>query len=100
MLELGQRSASLHASLVRDLEQAKIDLVFTAGRDETPARRPVAENARCHASAPLPCAPWSRRQLQPGDVITVKGSYGSHMRDVVAALTDPDNAPPQAANGN
>ncbi len=101
MLELGQRSASLHASLVRDLEQAKIDLVFTAGAEMKHLRDALSAEMRGgHAVSAAALAPMVKAALKPGDVITVKGSYGSHMRDVVAALTDPDNAPPQAANGN
>ncbi|MEE1569239.1 MAG: UDP-N-acetylmuramoyl-tripeptide--D-alanyl-D-alanine ligase, partial [Alphaproteobacteria bacterium] len=59
-----------------------------------------AEMRGGHAVSAAALAPMVKAALKPGDVITVKGSYGSHMRDVVAALTDPDNAPPQAANGN
>jgi len=101
MLELGKRSAPMHASLARDLEQAKIDLVFTAGTQMKHLRDALPEGMRGgHAASAAALAPMVKAALKPGDVITVKGSYGSRMRDVVAALKDTGDAPPQAVNGN
>ena len=88
MLELGADSASLHAGLAQPLLDAKADLVFTVGKDMAaldaalPAKRRGghADNAETMAEPLL-------KRLKPGDVVTIKGSYGSRMRVVVAALT-------------
>ena len=53
-----------------------------------------------HAASAAALAPMVKAALKPGDVITVKGSYSSRMRDVLAVLKDMDNAPPQAVNRN
>ncbi len=101
MLELGKRSAPMHAGLARDLEKANIDLVFTAGTQMKHLRDALpAEMRGGHAANAAALAPMVKAALKPGDVITVKGSYGSRMRDVVTALKDANNASPQAVNGN
>ena len=101
MLELGERSALLHAGLARDLEKAKIDLVFTAGKEMRHLRDALQTEMRGgHAASAAALAPMVKAALKPGDVITVKGSYGSRMRDVLAVLKDMNNTPPQAINRN
>ncbi|MEQ1617602.1 MAG: UDP-N-acetylmuramoyl-tripeptide--D-alanyl-D-alanine ligase [Terricaulis sp.] len=87
MLELGPEERSYHAGLAAPLEQAGIDLVFAAGPRMAalvealpPARRGgYAENA--DALAPLIAG-----ALRAGDIVLVKGSNGSRMSRVVAAL--------------
>jgi UDP-N-acetylmuramoyl-tripeptide--D-alanyl-D-alanine ligase len=87
MRELGERGPALHADLADLLVAAGIDLVFTAGplmrhlHDALPAAlqgawRPGAAGLL----QPLIDA------LQPGDTITVKGSLGSRMADIVKPL--------------
>jgi UDP-N-acetylmuramoyl-tripeptide--D-alanyl-D-alanine ligase len=88
MLELGADAARLHADLAGPLRDAGVDLVFTVGEtmralhDVLPARR-----RGDHAATAAVVAEIIGRRLRRGDVVMVKGSYGSRMRDVVARLT-------------
>jgi UDP-N-acetylmuramoyl-tripeptide--D-alanyl-D-alanine ligase len=87
MLELGPDERAYHAGLAQPLEQAGIDLVFAAGprmaalMETLPASRRggYAENA----DALIPVIAGS---LRSGDIVLVKGSNGSKMSRVVAAL--------------
>ncbi|MGH7013114.1 MAG: UDP-N-acetylmuramoylalanyl-D-glutamyl-2,6-diaminopimelate--D-alanyl-D-alanine ligase [Stellaceae bacterium] len=88
MLELGADAARLHAELTGPLQDAGVDLVFTVGEgmralyDALPARRRGA-----HAATAAEMAETTARRLKGGDVVMVKGSYGSRMRDVIARLS-------------
>lgn len=88
MLELGTDAARLHVELADPLRDANVDLVFTAGEamralyDALPARRRGA-----HAMTAAAMADAIVHRLKNGDVVMVKGSYGSRMRDVIARLT-------------
>jgi len=87
MLELGAGAESFHRDLAPAIERARIDLVFTAGPlmaalDEAlPAPRRGA-----HAERSTDLAIPLTRALKPGDVVMVKGSFGSKMGAVVEAL--------------
>jgi UDP-N-acetylmuramoyl-tripeptide--D-alanyl-D-alanine ligase len=89
MLELGPKAASMHAELAADLSANKVDLLFGAG----PLTRALYE------AAPAPMrAAWTERSsdltekvvrtLRAGDIAMVKGSNGSRMAPLVAALRD------------
>ncbi|MGH7000946.1 MAG: UDP-N-acetylmuramoyl-tripeptide--D-alanyl-D-alanine ligase, partial [Stellaceae bacterium] len=88
MLELGADSARLHAELADPLRDAGIDLVFTVGDamralyDALPARLRGA-----HATTVAAMADAVVHRLKNGDVVMVKGSYGSRMRDVITRLS-------------
>jgi len=105
MLELGAEAEALHRALAAPLDKQGIDLVFACGPAMTalfealpPARRGA------HAADSQSLAPLVAGALRPGDVVLVKGSLGSRMARVVAALQALDEtasaALPQAANGN
>ncbi len=87
MLELGAFARAEHESLADDAA-GSADLVFCSGEmmrvlfDRLPASRRGA-----HAADAARLAPLVQAALRPGDVVLVKGSYGSRMRDVVATLT-------------
>lgn len=87
MRELGAEAPALHAGLAPDLVAAGADLVFTAGtlmralHDSLPpalagAWRPSAQDL----------LPLIVETLKPGDIVTVKGSLGSRMADIVKPL--------------
>lgn len=87
MLELGADSRELHAGLHEAVAKAGIDLVFTAGSqmeslfDALPGELRGGHEANAAAlSNTLP------KRLGPGDIVMVKGSNGSRMMDVVAAI--------------
>jgi UDP-N-acetylmuramoyl-tripeptide--D-alanyl-D-alanine ligase len=89
MLELGADGAAMHAELVSDLEADHVDLLFGAGPltralyDAAPASMRAAWAERSEGlAAELAAA------LRGGDVVMVKGSNGSRMGPLVAALRE------------
>jgi UDP-N-acetylmuramoyl-tripeptide--D-alanyl-D-alanine ligase len=87
MLELGAESRHLHAALAQPLVQCGADLVFTLG-DEMRALDDALPAARRggHADGVGTLASLLRERLRAGDVVTVKGSHGSKLYELVAAL--------------
>lgn len=87
MLELGTQAADMHRDLSVPLEQARVDLVFAAG----PHMRALFEalpgprrGAWAATAAEIEAAVLD--EVRPGDVVMVKGSLGSKMGPIVAAL--------------
>ncbi len=87
MLELGPDAAALHAGLWEPIDAAGVDLVFASGSNMARLFERVPESRRgawAPASAglegPLLAA------LKPGDAVMVKGSNGSKMGLLVAAM--------------
>jgi UDP-N-acetylmuramoyl-tripeptide--D-alanyl-D-alanine ligase len=89
MLELGPEAAAIHAELAADLSANNVDLLFGAG----------ALTRALFDAAPAPMrAAWTERSsdltdevartLRGGDIAMVKGSNGSRMGPLVAALRD------------
>ncbi len=87
MLELGKQAKRAHAGLADPITDAKVDLVFACGPlmenlwDALPARR---RGAYADNSAEL--AERVAEEVSPGDVVMIKGSFGSRMVRVVDAL--------------
>jgi len=90
MLELGQQGPALHAASGLAAAEAGLDLVAgVQGNAEYLAA------AACKGGVPslfLPDAEsagrWLKQNLQPGDVVLVKGSRGVHLERAIAALTE------------
>jgi UDP-N-acetylmuramyl-tripeptide synthetase len=101
MLELGEQSTQLHASLAEPLGRRAIDLVFTAGPLMTALQERLPKSQRGgHAASSDELAPLVCAQVRDGDVVMVKGSAGSRMGRVVQALLAMADAPKRAANGD
>ncbi len=89
MLELGAEGAAMHAALAADLAANHVDLLFGAGPltralyDAAPEAMRAAWAERSSA-----LAEEVARALRAGDVAMVKGSNGSRMGPLVAALRE------------
>ena len=89
MLELGEESGERHAELAEAIQRAGIDLVFTTGTEMRHLRVALpVERRGAHAYDSAGLAPLVCNAVRPGDVVTIKGSAGSRMRVVLAALKD------------
>jgi len=89
MLELGERSAELHAGLAEAVEGAGVDALYVSGSmmqhlwDATP---PHLRAARVEDPRELP--DMLKSDLRAGDVVMIKGSLGSRMMPVARALRE------------
>jgi UDP-N-acetylmuramoyl-tripeptide--D-alanyl-D-alanine ligase len=87
MLELGEAAPALHRELKEPLLSARIDRAFLVGTEMAAldAVLPHALRGGLWRSADE-AIPALIRFLQPGDVVTVKGSYGVRTGRIVEAL--------------
>lgn len=102
MLELGEQSAALHAALAQPIVDHSVDLVFCAG----PAMRNLWEALPSsrrggYATDSTALEPQVLDAVSGGDVIMIKGSFGSKMTPIVKALQRKyaPRAPMTAAQG-
>jgi len=87
MLELGPTAPELHAGIGVAIREHGTDLVFASGPMMRHLWENVAESRRGgYAGSSSEIAEQVARAVRPGDVIMIKGSYGSRMRVVVDAL--------------
>ena len=87
MLELGAEGANLHADLAPSLEKNRVDLLIGAG----PLTKALIERApnstrTLWGATSADIAAAALEEMRPGDVVMVKGSNGSRMGPIVAAL--------------
>jgi UDP-N-acetylmuramoyl-tripeptide--D-alanyl-D-alanine ligase len=87
MLELGDASERFHRELLRSLESAKVDRVFLVGDAVAALHQALPERMR---GGMWPSAdgaiPALRHFLEPGDVVTVKGSRATRVSKIVEYL--------------
>lgn len=91
MLELGSQAAALHRKIGRAVGDARIDWLFVAGTFATA----VADGAmdrqmdgdRIFTGTKEAIIDRLNHQLQPGDLVLVKGSRGMAMEQVVEAIS-------------
>ena len=89
MRELGTDAERLHAELLPDLEAAEVDLVFAAGplSHALFSRLPAGMRGLWGDTAAAIEGALADG-IRAGDVVMVKGSNGSRMGPLVAALKD------------
>jgi UDP-N-acetylmuramoyl-tripeptide--D-alanyl-D-alanine ligase len=100
MLELGSQSSALHSGLAAHVERNSVDMVFAAGEDMRHLFDALPEPMR-GAWAPRASelhAPVIEA-IRGGDIVMVKGSNGSRMGPLVAALRDHFRARAASAEG-
>ncbi len=86
MLELGEASAAEHEGLAPDVT-ATADLLFACGPEMRRLFDAVPQAMRAaHAANSAELAPLVAAALRPGDAVLVKGSLGSRMARIIAAL--------------
>ncbi|MDE2197766.1 MAG: UDP-N-acetylmuramoyl-tripeptide--D-alanyl-D-alanine ligase [Rhodospirillales bacterium] len=86
MLELGESGPAEHVGLAADIA-ANADLLFACGPLMQGAFAAIPPRQRgAHAPDSAALAPIVAGAVRPGDAILVKGSLGSRMRRIVAAL--------------
>jgi len=87
MLELGERSGELHRGLEKDVASAHADLVFLCGQQMKSLWNALPARARgAYAETSSELAPQLVSTLRTGDVVLVKGSFGSRMSVIIEAL--------------
>jgi len=87
MLELGADSARLHGALGKDIAAALADLVFLCGPQMAALWQALPQGRRgAYAEKSTELAPELMRNLRTGDVVLVKGSFGSRMSVIIDAL--------------
>jgi len=87
MLELGEGTPAAHKALARPLMARGIDLVFTAGPNMGLLFEELPREMRGgHAENSDKLAPIAAAAARAGDVVLIKGSYGSRMGKVLDAL--------------
>jgi UDP-N-acetylmuramoyl-tripeptide--D-alanyl-D-alanine ligase len=87
MLEMGENAAAHHAGLAPNIEAAQTDLVFANGPNMQALfdALPISRRGG-YASTSAELAPKVLAALKPGDVVLIKGSFGSRMSVIVDAL--------------
>lgn len=87
MLELGPKSAELHAGLAEPLIRAKADLVIASGSLMKPLTEALPDGIETIYAKTADTALASlTASVRPGDVVMVKGSNASGVHRVVKAL--------------
>lgn len=97
MLELGERSTEFHEELGRWLAETAPHALLTVGSLAGCAGRSavvagLAADAWSPCATPEEAAERLRPQLQPGDVVLVKGSNGTKLHRCVKRLAEPQLA--------
>lgn len=87
MLELGPEAAEMHASIAPDLVRAEVDQLFTAGPLMARLFYAAPEAMRgAHRRTAVELEEAIVSDIHAGDIVMVKGSNGSRMSRIVAAI--------------
>ncbi|MGH6620205.1 MAG: UDP-N-acetylmuramoyl-tripeptide--D-alanyl-D-alanine ligase, partial [Alphaproteobacteria bacterium] len=98
MLELGAGADAAHAALAADIARNSVDIVVTAGPRMAMLAKALPKAIEAHHGADSDAIRRVVLDLvRPGDVIMVKGSYGSRMIPIAEALSGLDRERPDNA---
>jgi UDP-N-acetylmuramoyl-tripeptide--D-alanyl-D-alanine ligase len=87
MLELGGQGPRLHLDLAEDIDAAGVDVVFACGELMAGLYGALTPNRQGgYAKTAAELAPLLTESVGPGDVVMIKGSFGSRMAPLVEAL--------------
>jgi UDP-N-acetylmuramoyl-tripeptide--D-alanyl-D-alanine ligase len=87
MLELGDAGEGLHKDLVPAIDESGVDVVFASGPLMRSLYRALPDARQGgYANEPEALAPILLAGVRSGDVVMVKGSFGSRMAPLVEAL--------------
>jgi UDP-N-acetylmuramoyl-tripeptide--D-alanyl-D-alanine ligase len=87
MLELGPQSQALHRSISAPVAAAHADLVFLCGPQMASLWEALPAKSRgAYAEKSSELAPLVVRAARAGDIVLVKGSFGSRMSVIIDAL--------------
>ena len=87
MLELGSEADTIHAALAKDISSARIDIAILAGNHMAALCKALPKSVAAeHGTTSETILPVVINTVRPGDVVTVKGSLGSRMALITAAL--------------
>jgi len=87
MLELGPTARELHLGLMPAIDESGVDLVFACGPNMGALFATLAKRRQgAHAARSDELAPIVASALRQGDVVMVKGSLGTRMAPIVAAI--------------
>ena len=89
MLELGENSDALHAGLAEPLQQHAIDAVITVGEGMKPLIAKLQQSVHlAHFSTAEDAIKSIKTLVRPNDNVLCKGSHGSGVYRLVAALKE------------
>jgi UDP-N-acetylmuramoyl-tripeptide--D-alanyl-D-alanine ligase len=87
MLELGGQGPRLHLELREDIDAAGVDVVFACGELMAGLYQALPETCQGgYAKTAEKLAPLLTEGVRPGDMVMIKGSFGSRMAPLVEAL--------------
>ena len=87
MLELGDRSAELHAGLATAIKAAGCEQLFSCGSEIPALQEALPQKLRAsHRATSMELVPLVVAEIRSGDVVLVKGSLGARMAVIVNAL--------------
>jgi UDP-N-acetylmuramoyl-tripeptide--D-alanyl-D-alanine ligase len=87
MLELGEDAAAFHRALADSVDAAGVDLVFACGELMAALYAALPPEKRgAYAKTAAELTPLLTEAVQTGDVVMVKGSYGTRLGPLVEAL--------------
>jgi UDP-N-acetylmuramoyl-tripeptide--D-alanyl-D-alanine ligase len=87
MLEIGATADAEHAALAAEVARNGVEIVITAGRHMAMLAKALPKNIASHHGADSEAIRDIVLDIvRPGDVVMIKGSYGSRMIPIAEAL--------------